>query len=282
MTRIAVLITCHNRRIKTLRCLRALFANSLPEGTLLHTILVDDGSTDGTANAVKERFPDVGILVGEGCLYWNGGMRVAFSAAMKADYDFYLWLNDDTLLYPDALARLLITADRLYQTQGKEAIVVGSTQADPDGPVTYGGVRRTSSLRPLKFSLVDPRSEAIECHTMNGNCVLIPSSIAKAVGNLEPSFTHTMGDLDYGLRAGKAGFSIWVVPGYAGTCTHNSLTGSWLDGQLPVFQRLRKLMQPKGLPPREWFVFSMRHAGWLGPAYWLWPYAKVLLSRFVR
>ena len=43
-----------------------------------------------------ERHPDVRLLRGNGQLYWNGGMRRAFGEAMAADYDYYLWMNDDT------------------------------------------------------------------------------------------------------------------------------------------------------------------------------------------
>ena len=46
MPRIAVLITCHNRRVMTLACLDALVANRLPSAVTLAVILVDDGSTD--------------------------------------------------------------------------------------------------------------------------------------------------------------------------------------------------------------------------------------------
>ena len=47
MKTIATLITCHNRKDKTLACLDALFSNHLPDRVLLDVFLVDDGSTDG-------------------------------------------------------------------------------------------------------------------------------------------------------------------------------------------------------------------------------------------
>jgi GT2 family glycosyltransferase len=78
---------------------------------------VDDGSTDDTATAVSQRFPQVKILQGTGSLFWNGGMRIAFAQALQHDYDYYLWLNDDTVLYPNALETLLTTAQTL---QSKE------------------------------------------------------------------------------------------------------------------------------------------------------------------
>ena len=278
MNRIVALITCHNRKAKTLACLDALFQNPLHEGYLLDVFLVDDGSTDGTEQAVRERYPQVNIIKGDGNLYWNGGMRVAFAAAMEKGFDYYLWLNDDTLLYPTAINSLIATSGELHAKHGKSVIVVGSTQDANDGRLTYGGVIRPNKWKALYFKLVTPKDVPIECETMNGNCVLIPSAIAKEVGNLAKEFAHAMGDQDYGLRARYAGFCVWVMAGFAGTCSRNTVAGSFNDASLPVAVRLRKMMQPKGLPRASWRVFTQRHAGVLWPIYWLWPYVKLVAS----
>ena len=93
--RIAAVMAVHNRRDLTLACLDSLRAQQLA-GDTLDVFVLDDASTDGTAAAVLERHPDVRLLRGNGQLYWNGGMRRAFGEAMAADYDYYLWMNDDT------------------------------------------------------------------------------------------------------------------------------------------------------------------------------------------
>ena len=74
---IAVIMTCFNRRSTTISCLRALHKqkNSID----FDVYLTDDGSSDGTADAVKTEFPAVNILQGNGNLYWVGGMRLAFA-----------------------------------------------------------------------------------------------------------------------------------------------------------------------------------------------------------
>jgi len=155
--------------------------------------------------------------------------------------------------------------------------VVGSTQDERDGQLTYGGVIRPRKWKPTTFSLRAPRDVPVECDTMNGNCVLVPREIAETVGNMEAKFAHAMGDLDYGLRARYAGFSVWIMAGFAGTCANNPATGSFNDASLPVSARLRKMMQPKGLPFSSWRVFTQRHAGFFWPIYWLWPYGKVII-----
>ena len=95
-TRIAVLLTCLNRKQKTLACLEALFSQVLPAHVDISACIVDDASTDGTSDAVRQTYPKVKIFSGDGNLFWNGNAG-AFSKAMKDDPDYYLWLNDDKL-----------------------------------------------------------------------------------------------------------------------------------------------------------------------------------------
>jgi GT2 family glycosyltransferase len=278
--RIAVLLTCHNRRPKTLACLEALLHQQTHiSGTELQVYLVDDGSTDGTTAAVQAAYPSVKILSGSGHLFWNGGMRVAFAEAMQFDYDYYLWLNDDTLLYPTALSTLLDVADRLTQQDQHQAIIGGATQDPLTGEFTYGGMEKTSKWHPLKFQPVLPGSTPKPCLTLNGNCVLISRAVVQAIGNLDPAFTHSTGDMDYGLRNRQKGGSVWLAPGYLGSCEYNPLRQSaWENPNLTLPQRWEKINQPRGLPLQEWKTFSQRHAGALWAIYWLLPYARLVLQ----
>jgi GT2 family glycosyltransferase len=276
--RIAVLMTCHNRREKTLACLAALHASALPAGLRFQVFVVDDGSTDGTSAAIRVKYPAVDLMSGDGSLFWNAGMRRAFDAALRGTFDAYLWLNDDTMLYSDALSRLAETGQQLTHDNGRDAVVVGSTQDAATKELTYGGVVPRAWWRPMAFKMVTPADAPVECESMWGNCVLIPNSIARAVGNLDPSFRHSMGDVDYGLRVRQAGYGIWVMPGYAGTCSTNSPSGTYEDPEVPLRQRLRKMTHAKGLPVRSWLVLTRRHAGPFWLLYWLWPYLKVIAT----
>ncbi|HAZ44785.1 MAG TPA: glycosyltransferase family 2 protein [Cyanobacteria bacterium UBA11369] len=269
--RLAVLMSCHNRRDTTLTCLAAIYAQDIPSDIYL----VDDGSSDGTSAAVSASYPAVKILQGNGNLFWGGGMQLAFSTALAAGYDFYLWLNDDTKLVPNALSQLLNT----YQSH-PNSIVVGSTQDPISRELTYGGMVRQSRWRRLNFSLLPPTEQPQECETMCGNCVLIPHIIASRVGTIDGEiFTHEFGDWDYGLRARQLGFSVWIAPGFIGTCSRNPIKGSWNDPNLSLIERFKKADKLKGgLQPRVWQEFARRHAGAFWLIYWASPYVRLVVA----
>lgn len=275
---IAVLITCHNRKEKTLSCLEALSNQKIDDTVEIQVYLVDTGSTDGTVEAVQQDFPSVNIIVCDDSFFWCGGMREAFKAAVMQDPDYYMWLNDDTMLNRDAVSIMLDAAMDAKSKYSKDSIIVGSLR-DPDtGKHTYGGVVRTNKRRPIYFEPVIPSDVAQSCDTMNGNCVLVPSSIAALVGNLSKEFKHRMADTDYGLRSTSQGISIRVARGYLGYCSRNP-EPSWQNEEIPLMERLKTMNGPKGMPPFEWFVFTRRHAGFRWPLHIISLFLRVLFPK---
>jgi GT2 family glycosyltransferase len=277
---IAALLTCHNRRAKTLNCLEALFAQDLPEGARVSAFLADDGSTDGTIAAVEQAFPQVSTTRGDGSLFWARGMCLAYGIARTSNPDFFLLLNDDTTLFPNAVRGLLDTCGQV--SAAGPAIVVASA-ADPlTGQFTYGGVRRADALRRMRFVPLAPGAAPLPCETFNGNCVLIPRAIIDQIGFLDAVFTHAMADIDYGLRAAKHGFSSWIAPGFLAQCARNDPKSTWSDVNQPLRSRLRKMRSPKGLPPADWAVLCRRHAGAAWPLYWASPFAGVIAGSLLQ
>ena len=274
--RLAVLLSCHNRRQATLRCLDSLSGQNLPPNLHISVYLVDDGCTDGTAKEVQREHPNVTILAGDGNLFWCGGMSKAFAVARNYNFDFYLWLNDDIVLAKEAIETLLGVYGETDPRSARD-IVVGTT-ADPDsGLPTYGGVVRRCWWHPFRFTLVRPAGFPQRCDTMNGNCVLVPSTVANKVGNLDRAFGHGFGDFDYGLRARAAGFGIMVAGDIVGTCSRNMRRLPWRDPSLTWRQRWESVTGKKGLPPRELFVYARRHGGLFWPVFWCIPYLRALL-----
>ena len=275
---VCALLTCFNRRETTLACLRALGASTGREQVALHAVLVDDGSSDGTAQAVLAEFPWVEVLVSDGSLFWCRGMHLAFKTALRTGFDHYVWLNDDTLLRPAALAGLLACEALLRQRTDAPVIVVGNTADPVSGAHTYGGERQPSRLARSRVEPIAPDSRPQRCDSMTGNIVLIPARAAQRVGNIDPAFEHAMGDTDYALRARRLGVELWVAPHVHGTCADNPVAGTYLDASLPMAERWKRMLDRKGLPWRSWLIFTRRHMGAMWPLYFAWPYAKLWLG----
>jgi GT2 family glycosyltransferase len=256
---VAVLMTCHNRRDVTVRCLASLreAANQAAEQVTVQVFLVDDGCTDGTAEALAKEFPEVFVIEGTGSLYWCGGMRLAWrAAASKGGFDAYLWLNDDVTLFPDALAVLMSTQQDVVRKTGRSGIIVGSTRNHTDYSTTYG------DMGPA--GVVPPGDSPRVIHSFNGNIVLVPDNVYRVVGGLSRAYRHGFGDIDYACRAGRAGIPMWLAPGHLGACMMDKIS-RWERADMPLWQRLIAMHQPTGCPPWEVVVLLMRRGNWLFP-----------------
>lgn len=230
MKSIAILLTVHNRKDTTLSCLSQIKEQVYDKNNFrLVVYLVDDGSSDGTSEAVALKYPDTIIIKGDGTLFWNRGMYLAWDkAANDYDYDFYLWLNDDTFIYHDCISRLLVSSI----SHNNKCIIVGSCCWMKDKLKTaYGGYINRKRISNVSIER--------KCQTMNGNIVLIPRSVFKVLGNLDYSFHHGCGDFDYGYRAGKAGIDIYVSEGYFGECNRHEKVDKWADYKLPLKKRIK-------------------------------------------
>jgi GT2 family glycosyltransferase len=279
-TTLAVIMACHNRREHTLSCLKALNQQTKISELEVEVYLLDDGSIDGTSEAVSAEFDNVHILKGNGKLYWNRGMYESFSAAINKGFDFYLWLNDDSILYENALEVLLSTYAYL-RSQGNEHVIVGSAMQHPDnGKFTYGGIRkrRRAKFGPITLERIAPTDSPIECDALNGNCVLLPADVVDIVGNLDPVYLHVGGDHDYSFRARQLGCTVWLAPGYMGTCKDNSIEGTWNDDKLSIKERIRHLHSPFGYRFYERATYLKRFHGPWWPAQLIWPYIKIVLK----
>lgn len=273
-TSVCAVLTSFNRQQSTLNCLEQLEVAAKRATVHLRGVLVDDGSTDGTAERVAQRFSWLTVLRGDGSLYWSRGMNLAMQRAMDdGGADALLWLNDDTTLSDDALTRLFDAARALQQKAGRPGIVVGAT-SDASGQLTYSGCVMSSRWRAFATRKVFSEHTLMPCDTMNGNVVLLPMDVVRIVGNLDPTFEHTMGDIDYGLRAGRAGVPIAVAPGFVGICSNNPVAGGFQDESLPLRRRWALLLHRKVLPPKSWLHLTRRHGGLLWPLYFVWPYAS--------
>lgn len=254
--KVAILLTVFNRREKTLKCLDICYRQidaMKSEGIYdFHIYMVDDGSSDGTSDAVREIFPQTSIIRGNGGLYWNQGMRLAWNTAVLQSPDFYIWINDDTFLEQNALGTLMETSNFLKH----KAIVVGTAE-DSEGRLSYGGRTRYG-----KLVTPDP-TIPVPCWTFNGNLVLIPAYVYRILGNLDEHYQHSFGDFDYGARAAAANIVRVVAPGVLSKCSRDTGVPKWRDRNYPLRNRIASLHSPKGRPPKEQFRYDVRSRGFL-------------------
>ncbi len=281
---IAAVLACHNRRELTLQCLRAFFAEEI--SCRLVAYVFDDGSTDGTGDAVRTEFPQVELISGDGTAFWNRGMWVAFGKALKHSHDYYLWLNDDVLL-DRGFVTSLVDAQAAHERAEAPAIIVGAMRTS-SGEVVYGGqvIKAPRGFHLTTYTCA-PAPHSQPCDTFSGNCVLIPLTAAQRVGNIDPHFFHNYGDFDYGLRARRLACTVWQAPGTIGVCDRNStkerlivdLTNGSLSRRWQAFGQARLIHIPSRIR------FFVRHLGpWgliiaLAPVRYLLPFARKRLAK---
>jgi GT2 family glycosyltransferase len=220
--KIEVVTPVHNRKELTLSCLRSLFAADLTRIDL-HVVIVDDVSTDGTAEALASEFPEVEIITGTGDLWYTGGMNVGLAAALKHDPDFILAINNDSEFESDFLQRLLETARReprsvvgavLVKWDDRKSIF----QVAPKWNVWWGGLRHW-----VKQSLDTLPSKPFAVDLIVGNCVLFPAEVIREVGLMDAARLPQYGDAEYTPRMRRAGWKLLIDPRAKVYCKPNDV-----------------------------------------------------------
>ncbi|MEU2575341.1 glycosyltransferase family 2 protein [Streptomyces anulatus] len=278
---LAVLMTSHDRRARTLSALRALEEQrGLPAGTTFGVHLVDTGSTDGTPEAVRLRHPAVEVMSVGADVPLNQALRIASRNSRSGgggggplggapggpthSWTHQLWLDDRVELFPDALANLLRTA----AAAGTGTVVVGAVR-NAYGDTVYSGRRGRSLV------LVEPGEHRPEpCDTYDGRVVLVPRAVYDLVGDPDKVFRHRMGDYDHGCRARRAGVTAFVAPGHAGECVGGPDAPGSREPGIGVREALRRVTSVQELPLHPWWVYCLRHTWPWAPYLMLSPYAR--------
>ncbi|GAB4024894.1 glycosyltransferase family 2 protein [Spirosoma koreense] len=214
---ISIVIPVHNRREYTRACLRCLAVQTYRN---FQTIVVDDGSTDGTDLMIQAEFPDVVVLRGDGNLWWteatNWGIRYAQERQDKREPNFVLTLNDDTLVRPDYL-QTMIDAYRKFKP-----CLIGSVSVNSNNPqrLEYAGTSMelyTAGGRHLAedynydYQELVSRTTYVESQSLPGRGTLIPMDVFDRIGLFDSQrFMHYMSDIEFTLRARKAGYRLIV------------------------------------------------------------------------
>lgn len=205
MSGVSVVIPTYNRRDLIERCLESLSKQTEPE---LDVIVVDDGSTDGTAAWLAEEHPGVRVEV----MPENRGFAAATNAGIRAaSGDWILLLNNDVTLEAECIARMRAAAEQA----GADIVAAMILWDDDRGRIYSAGDRMRKDGRPEPIGFRAHREAFALPESIFGAtaaCGLFRREIFDRVGLLDETFGAYFEDSDLCFRARLAGFRAVLAP----------------------------------------------------------------------
>jgi GT2 family glycosyltransferase len=209
---VSVIVLTWNQRDITLECLESLYGQNYP---YIHVILVDNGSEDGTAAAVRTHFPDVRIIENGANLGFAEGNNAGLRHALSGDDEFVMLLNNDTIVDPHIIERLLapmhadptvgITGPKMLYFDQPEVIWCAGNRID----WRTGESVRLQADEPDNGEDDTPRD--VDFITACGIC--LRRAVLDQIGLLDSRFFIYYEETDWCTRARHAGWRIRYIPG---------------------------------------------------------------------
>ena len=258
-------------------------------GLTYEVIVVDNGSTDGTADWIKEHHPEISLTRNQANLGFTRGNNQAMEMAKG---DFILLLNPDTFLTEDCFGPQLdflrenpdvgITIPKVLNADG--SFQQQSRRGDARPIEVFGYFLKLGKLFPQNKALNGylqswlPEDEVAEVKAVSGSCMFIRREVYEKIGGLDERFFAYQEDSDYCLRARQAGWKVMYVP-LSSIIHYAGEGGSKNNPYHSIFQWHRSyyLYYRKHFSREHFFLFN-----WF---YYLVMIAKLLfawLKRFVR
>ena len=194
-----ILLPVHNRKAITLEFIETLKKQTYSH---YHLILIDDGSTDGTEDAVKALLPESSVIRGDGNLWWAGALQAGINVLKKLhipEDSILMTINDDTLMPVDFLE----TGVRLI-TQSKKEIFCAQAFSMETGKLLDSGVK----IDWFRYEFIPVKEESeISCLTTRG--LFFRFSDLKTIGEFIPeTLPHYYSDYEFTHRAGARGYRL--------------------------------------------------------------------------
>ena len=201
-----------NGREDTLRCLESLARIDRPE---VGVVCVDNGSTDGSQRAIRERFPAVTLIEAGANLGYSGGNNLGIRYALEAGADWVVLVNNDAAVAPDAIDGF----ERAIDARPRAGLLAGKVYFE-DRPETiwFAGQRVRTVLgysgRPRGYGRRDgPRySRVIETGRAVGALMAISRNALQSAGMLDEDLFAYVEDVELALRVREAGFEVVFAP----------------------------------------------------------------------
>jgi GT2 family glycosyltransferase len=192
-------------------CLASLARVTEPR---LEIIVVDNASSDGSVEIARREAPSAEIVVNERNVLFAEGNNVGLRRAIERGGSLFLLLNNDTEVDPDFVARMLEALDR-----DPAAGIVGPkiVYDDDRNRIWYGGggfipfawIPKHEHIRKIDGTFPERGGETA---WVSGCAMLVKKEVIDAVGFLDPSYTIYCEDVDFCLRARRAGWKCLYEP----------------------------------------------------------------------
>lgn len=252
---VSIVIPLFNQLEYTQKCLAALFRNTIYAP--YQVILVDNGSTDGTAEFVKELASAHRIIKSVHNTQNLGFAKACNQGAQTADGEYIVFLNNDTEVQPYWLVQLLQT---VYNDRRVGA--VGPKLVYPDGKVQHAGVLITDDrknglpLSPWHIYNGQPAdapkvNQPYRYQALTAACVLIPSKDFKAVGGFDEQYLNGYEDVDLCFKLGQNN-KLLVYQPRSLVVHHESKSGpqrfaSMEQNRRTLYRKWLKIIQPDNI-----------------------------------
>jgi rhamnopyranosyl-N-acetylglucosaminyl-diphospho-decaprenol beta-1,3/1,4-galactofuranosyltransferase len=196
--RVAVVVVTYNRSAVLAETLRAVQAQTRSPDRLY---VVDNASDDGTANVLGTDFPDVVHLRMAENVGPCGGQAHGIATARADGFDAFWLMDDDSVAERDALSILL----GILESRGSQVGMVGCR----GGLLRFGLVRHLDDPRLRRDRRGGDGPSSVDFVLLDGS--LVSGRVVDAVGVPPASYFSMMEDIEYPLRARRAGFEVLVT-----------------------------------------------------------------------
>lgn len=215
MIKIFIIIPSFNRKEYLKKLLLQLITQESNKHVYFNIIVVNDSSTDGTSEMLREEFSQVITVLGNGNWWYTKCMNEGFKAAEKYNPDFVLTLNDDVILANDYFEKLAEILSCIDNNTIVNSISLTSTKPHR---IVFGGVKKYIRWRGKCIKYFQPFAELplgslsglYPTWIISGRGILIPYKILKELNYFDEKFQQYDSDDDFGLRAIKAGYKVLI------------------------------------------------------------------------
>ena len=211
MPEASIVIVTWNGRVDLLECLNSLKKLVPPRPSI---IVVDNGSTDGTAGAVAEKFPHVRVITSPRNRGFSGGNNLGIEKALEEGADYICLLNNDTVADPRFLAELLRAG-----SEDSQAGILGSRIYcyDRPGIIWSQGIDIHETTGRIYTPLNNRREVELPAavsgtDAVSGAAMLLKGEMLREIGMFDEDYFLCFEDVDLCLRARKEGYRILTVP----------------------------------------------------------------------